>query len=97
MDPNNEADRAKLAQLPEEEGVWKVAANAEVITKYLRAVIKFGIPPYQRDGKWFYDNSIAIVKRDRPEKGNVRLHLRGEIFDFERALKQAHEAATKTT
>ena len=36
-----------------------------------------------------YDSSVALLKRDRPEGKNPRVHVRGEMFDFQKALEEA--------
>ena len=89
MDPNKEEDRAQMATLEKEPGVWKVAAKAKVLEKYLKSGIRFGTVPHMKDGKLIYDNSVALLKRDHPEGKNPRTHIRGEIFDFDKAEKQA--------
>lgn len=91
MDPNDEADRAKMATLPEEPGVWKVAAKAKVLEKYLKSGLRFGTVPHRKDGEWIYDTSVAVIKRDHPEGKNPRVHIRGEMFDFERAAREARK------
>ncbi len=89
VDPNKKEDQALMATLESEPGVWKVAAKNEVLEKYLKSGIRFGTIPHHKDGKLIYDTSIALLKRDRPEGKNPRVHIRGEMFDFERALKEA--------
>jgi len=89
MDPNNEKDRAQMATLNSEEGVWKVAAKAKLLEKYLKSEIRFGTIPHMKDGKLIYDSSVAILKRDKPEGKNPRIHMRGEMFDFKKAKKEA--------
>lgn len=91
MDPNSEEDRAKMATLPEEPGVWKVAAKAEILEKYLKSGLRFGTVPHLKDGNWVYDTSVAVIKRDHPEGKNPRIHIRGEMFDFERAAREAEK------
>lgn len=91
VDPNVPEERAKLAELPVEEGHWRVAARAEVLDKFLKNTIKFGTVPHEKEGKWIYDNGVAILKRDRPDGGNPRVQIRGEIFDFDRAAREAEE------
>lgn len=91
MDPNNEADRATMATLPPKPGVWQVAAKAKVMEKYLKSEIRFGTIPHQKNGEWIYDKSVAVLKRDYPEGKNPRTHVRGEMFDFNRAIKEAEK------
>lgn len=89
MDPNSEADREKMATLSPKPGVWQVAAKAKVMEKYLKSEIRFGTIPHQKEGLWIYDKSVAVLKRDYPEGKNPRTHVRGEMFDFNRAAKEA--------
>ncbi len=89
MDPNNEEDRAKMATLEAEPGVWKVAAKAKVLEKYLKSEIRFGTIPHMKDGRLIYDSSVAILKRDQPGEKHPRIHIRGEMYDFERAAREA--------
>lgn len=89
MDPNDEADREQMKTLEGEDGVWKVAAKAKVLEKYLKSEIRFGTIPHEKDGKLIYDSSVAVLKRDRPEGKNPRIHIRGEMYDFERAAQEA--------
>lgn len=91
MDPNKEEDRAQMATLESEEGVWKVAAKAKVLEKYLKSGLRFGTIPHVKDGKLIYDSSVAVLKRDRPEGKNPRTHIRGEMFDFARAATEAEK------
>lgn len=91
MDPNREEDQAKMATLESEEGVWKVAAKAKVLEKYLKSGLRFGTIPHVKDGKLIYDSSVAVLKRDRPEGKNPRIHIRGEMFDFARAAAEAEK------
>ncbi len=89
MDPNKEEDKARMATLEQEPGVWKVAAKAKVLEKYLKSGIRFGTIPHLKDGKLIYDSSVALLKRDRPEGKNPRIHIRGEMFDFKKAKEEA--------
>lgn len=89
MDPNNEEDKARMATLEQEPGVWKVAAKAKVMEKYLKAGIRFGTIPHMKDGELVYDSSVALLKRDRPAGKNPRIHIRGEMFDFQKAMEEA--------
>lgn len=91
MDPNSEADQAQMATLTSEPGVWKVAAKAKVLEKYLKSGLRFGTVPHLKDGEWVYDSSVAVIKRDHPEGKNPRVHIRGEMFDFERAAREAQK------
>lgn len=93
IDPNLEADRVRLATLPEEEGVWKVAAKHKVLEKYLKSELRFGTIPHHKGGKLIYDPSVAVLKRDRTKK-NPRIHIRGELFDFKRAAMEAEKRKT---
>ncbi|MBK1835163.1 hypothetical protein [Roseibacillus ishigakijimensis] len=92
MDPNDEADRAQMATLEEKPHTWRVAAKAKVLEKYLKSEIRFGTIPHERDGQLIYDSSVAVLKRDRPEGKNPRIHMRGEMFDFARAAREAEKA-----
>ena len=89
MDPNNDEDRAKMATLPSEPGIWKVSAKAKVLEKYLKTGLRFGTIPHMKDGKLIYDSSVALLKRDYPEGKNPRIHIRGELFDFKKAEEEA--------
>ena len=89
MDPNNEDDRAQMATLEQEPGVWKVAAKAKLLEKYLKAGMRFGTIPHMKDGELIYDSSVALLKRDYPEGKNPRIHIRGEMFDFKKAEEEA--------
>ena len=89
MDPNKEDHRAQMATLEQEDGVWKVAAKNKVMEKYLKNEIRFGTIPHLKDGELIYDSSVALLKRDRPEGKNPRVHVRGEMFDFQKALEEA--------
>jgi cytochrome oxidase Cu insertion factor (SCO1/SenC/PrrC family) len=89
MDPNDEADRAQMAALSKEEGLWKVAGQAKVLEKFLKSELRFGTVPHRKNGEWIYDDSVAVLKRDHPEGKNPRIHIRGEMFDFDRAAKEA--------
>ena len=89
MDPNKEEDKPRMATLTSEPGVWKVAAEAKVLEKYLKSGIRFGTIPHMKDGALIYDSSVALLKRDRPEGKNPRIHIRGEMFDFKKAKEEA--------
>lgn len=89
MDPNKDEDRAQMATLESEPGVWKVAAKAKVLEKYLKSGIRFGTIPHMKDGELIYDSSVALLKRDYPEGKNPRIHIRGEMFDFKKAAEEA--------
>ena len=89
MDPNSEEDRATMATLPTQPGLWRVAGKAKVVEKYLKSGIRFGTVPHEKDGELIYDTSVAVLKRDYPEGKNPRTHVRGEMFDFDRAAKEA--------
>ena len=89
MDPNKEEDRAQMATLEKEPGVWKVAGKAKLLEKYLKAGMRFGTIPHMKDGKLIYDSSVALLKRDYPEGKNPRIHIRGEMFDFKKAEEEA--------
>lgn len=89
MDPNKQEDRDQMATLQKEPGVWKVAAKNEVLEKYLKSEIRFGTIPHLKDGQLIYDSSVAVLKRDRLKGKNPRIHIRGEMFDFVRARKEA--------
>lgn len=89
MDPNDEQDRAQMATLEQEPGVWKVAAKAKVLEKYLKSGMRFGTVPHMKDGELIYDSSVALLKRDRPEGKNPRIHIRGEMFDFKKSKEEA--------
>jgi hypothetical protein len=95
-DPNDEGDRAEMAELSKEEGVWKVAGQAKVLEKFLKSELRFGTVPHRKNGEWIYDDSVAVLKRDRPEGKNPRTHIRGEMFDFDRAAKEATKAGDET-
>lgn len=92
VDPNSEEDRVRFAALEQEPGVWKVAAKAKVLEKYLKSKLRFGTIPHKKDGELVYDSSVALIKRDQPEGKNPRTHVRGEMFDFERAAQDAERA-----
>jgi len=89
IDPNSEEDCAKLAALSPQPGLWQVAAKAKVLEKYLKSEIRFGTVPHEKNGELIYDTSVAVLKRDRPEGKHPRTHVRGEMFDFDRAAKEA--------
>ena len=91
MDPNDEKDRERMKTLEPIEGVWRVAAKNKVLEKYLKNEMRFGTIPHLKDGELIYDSSVALLKRDRPEGKNPRVHIRGELFDFKRALQEAEK------
>ncbi|MDP0492108.1 MAG: hypothetical protein Q7Q71_13750 [Verrucomicrobiota bacterium JB023] len=89
VDPNDPEEMALMADLPEEEGTWHIAAKDEVPLKWLKTEVKFGIMPSQKEGEWHYDTSIVVVKRDWPKPDKPRVHVRGERFDFDQAKADA--------
>ena len=91
IDPNNEEQVALLqASVKEEANVWKIAAGDEVVYKFLKSNLKVGgVPRELENGDWFYDSKVILMKRDFPEGKDPRVHIRGEHFDFERAVIEA--------
>lgn len=56
-----------------------VAAEVPLVQKYLKNEFRYGLLPYEKEGKWIYDSSIIAMGNDR--------HRRG-LFDFEKAAAQ---------
>lgn len=71
-----------------------IAANVEVLKKYLKNEFRFSLYPYEKDGKWIYDQDLILLDRMPTSEdgvGAVLAHLRGHL-DFTKAIELDEEA-----
>ncbi len=84
--------QANAAYLTEADYI--IAGNAEVVHKYLRNEFRFEGIPYEKDGRWHYDQDLIILDRlpaDESGKRPVLAHMRGQI-DFHGAIAADRDA-----